>query len=721
MARRRFWTRPTLLAASGAALAVAVVVTVLTFTLPGFLSRDYDAKSLASLRKQAVRTRQEFAEILASLEARKSRFAGKSLPADAAAFFPLFREAGLDTENEGLALSNGDGFIEVWYGNVLSLADQIGRDDIPILRGAKGSVLIRSKASVFVVALQPLGEAGGRMLVHFTRLAFLPRVRSTYIREFHALRPGPRAEFDIDYWDFREDVEGFEKFFARHKDEFTGQPRQENEIQTLFFPLRNESGSIVATATLASPSLTSRLTVAREDLHLVLLLALLAAGLAALAFLWSSPGFRRGGDVLSGAVGAALLVGLRVAALPLGQLERVQSLRLFQPAVAGFVSWRGLTQSPADILLTALALLGLAACLSAMRPRETAGAGRPAAGPLERARRRRRRGPRGRRSARMSEIVRRFVFNSNLSLLRWDFDVPRMVLQLGLFVVLGAFLLALAVVFRTILRDPRRILLFGLSTALGAAAAILAGKGPSILLAIISAALMAWVFAAAAVPGLARRREIGLAGLVLAALWLSRSVDDLSFARTHRLLETTVAHTVLTQETWGNFLIEETLPGLDRNERQIVAFFKDPQDREFAHALWERSPVAKSNWYSSLELRDAEGNTLSRFSLNVPKVLGGPPELEPAEDWTIVPYGLTFIGKQKDYLIGYKDYAEEGVRLGRVVLYVSLDPEMLPFLYSANPYFEVLRTDSLPSLRAARLRLRHLRPRGPLALQSRAS
>jgi len=698
MARRRFWTRPTLLAAGGAALAVAVVVSVLTFTLPGFLSRDYDAKSLASLRKQAARTRQEFARILASLEARKSRFAGKSLPADPAAFFPLFREAGLDTENEGLALSNGDGFIEVWYGNVLSLADQIGRQDMPALKSAKGSVLIRSKASVFVVALQPLGEAGGRTLVHFTRLAFLPRVRSTYIREFHALRPGLRAELDIDYWDFREDVEGFEKFFARHKDEFTGQPRQENEIQTLFFPLRNETGSIVATVTLASPSLTSRLTVTREDLHLVLLLALLAAGLAALAFLWSSPDFRRGGDVLSGAVGAALLVGLRIAALPLGQLERVQSLRLFQPAVAGFASWRGLTQSPADILLTALTLLGLAVCLSVCVPvRRTGPEARPpvllsalaavAAAGLSAV------ALRG-----MFEIVRRFVFNSNLSLLRWDFDIPRMALQLGLFVVLGAFLLALAVVFRTILRDPRGNLLFGLSTALGAAAAILAGKGPSILLAIISAALMAWAFAAAAVPGLARRREIGLAGLVLSALWLSRSVDDLSFARTHRLLETTVAHTVLTQETWGNFLIEETLPGLDRNERQIVAFFKDPQDREFAHALWERSPVAKSNWYSSLELRDAEGNTLSRFSLNVPKVLGGPPELEPAEYWTIVPYGLTFIGKQKDYLIGYKDYTEDGVRLGRIVIYVSLDPEMLPFLYSANPYFEVLRTDSLPSL-----------------------
>jgi signal transduction histidine kinase len=698
MARRRFWSRPTLLAVSGAAVAVVIVVGALSLTLPGFLSRDYDARSLASLRKQADGTRQGFSTILAVLESRKSRFAGRALPDDVAAFFPLFREAGLDTANEGIALSNGDGIIEAWYGNVLSLADQIGREDIPALKASGGSVLVRSKASVYIVALQPL-EAGGRMLAHFARLAFIPQVRSSYIREFHALRRVLRADFDIDYWDFREDVEGFAKFFARHQDEFTGQPRQKNEIQTLFFPLRNETGRIVATVTLASPSLTSKLTVTREDLRLILLVALLIAGISALAFLWSSPGFRRGVEPLSGAAGALLLVGLRIAAFPLGQLERVQSLRLFDPAVAGFASWRGLTQSPGDFLLTALTVLGLAACLAVcargLRQSDesrlsvlrsilisAAAAGLAAAAVLA-----------------LHEIVRRVVFNSNLSLLRWDLDPPRLALQLGLLMFLVASLLALAVVFRLAFQGSRKDLLSGLSGALGAAAAILVGKSPSILLLGLSAALIAWLFAVAVVPGLSRRREVWFAGLVLAALWLSRSVDGLSVARTHRLLETTVAHTILTQETWGKFLIEESLPGLDRSERQIVAFFKDPRDGdEFAHALWERTPVAKSNWYSSLELRDAEGSTLSRFSLNVPKVLGGPPELGPAEDWTIAPYALAFIGKQKEYLIGYKDYAENGVRLGRVVLYVSLDPEMLPFLYSANPYFEVLRTDSLPSL-----------------------
>ncbi len=162
------------------------------------------------------------------MEARKSRYAREGPPRRPGGALPAVPGSGLDTENEGVALSNGDGFIEAWYGNVLSLADQIDREDLPRLNESGGTVLVISKATVYAVALQPLGD-GSRMIAHFARLAFIPQFRSSYIREFHALRPVLSTEFDIDYWDFREDVEGFEKFFARHEDEFTGQPRQKNE------------------------------------------------------------------------------------------------------------------------------------------------------------------------------------------------------------------------------------------------------------------------------------------------------------------------------------------------------------------------------------------------------------------------------------------------------------------------------------------------------------
>jgi signal transduction histidine kinase len=697
MRRRRFWTRDTLLAGSGAAVVLSLVIVALSLALPRFLSREYDAKSLVSLRKEAQGTRQRFASLVAALEAREARFDRTSPAASAEDFFALFRESGLDPVTEGVALINKDDLLEVWFGNVLSLIDQVEREDIEARKRDGSSFLIRSKASVYLVALQPLGE-NGPALAHFMRLAFIPQIESSYIHESHALGPAFRADYDIDYWDFREDVEGFEKFFRRHDDEFPGQPRQKNEIQTLFFPLRNEKGRIMATVTLASPSLTSKLSRVREDLRLVLLLVLLAGGLSALAFVWSSPDFRRGRDLPSALLGAALLVSLRLVALPLGNLEIVQSLRCFKPSVAGFTSWGGLTQSPADILLTSFLALGLAATLAVygLKPAREKTARVP--GSLAAARLVLAAGLAATGIFVAKRLFHDVVFNSNLSLLRWDLDLPRLGLQLGLFIFLVALLLVLAVAFRMAGRDARVARLAAVAVGPAAAAGALFGADGSLLLAVASAALAGWLFVVVAWPGAFRRREVWFVGLALTAFWMSLSLDSLTAGRTRQLLETTVAHTILTQETWGNFLIEESFPGLDRNERQIISFFKDPEDPDFAHALWEKSPVAKSNWYSSLEVRDAEGNTLSRFSLNVPKVLGGPPELEPAEGWTIVPYSLTFIGKEKAFLLGYKDYYDGDVRLGRVILYVSLDPEMLPFLYSANPYFEVLRTDSLPSL-----------------------
>lgn len=698
MTARPFWSRRTLLVAAGAALLAALLAGALSLLLPGILSRDFDARSLASLRKQAVRTRREFAGLMAALSARKARFAGATLPAESADLDGLFRAAVPDPENDGIALTGDDGSLEAWYGNVLSPENQWDPEALEGHGRDGGTVLVRNKATVYLVALQPL-EGGGR-LFHFARLAFSPPVRSSYIREYKALRPAPPFELAVDYWDFRDDIQGYEEFFARHGDEFPSQSRQKNEIQTLYFPLRNEVGRIAATVTLASPSLTSRLSAAREDLGLILFLALLGAAGLALAYVLSGPRFRRRRDVLTAALGAALLVGMRLLALPLGRLERLQSLALFQPATAGFASWAGLTGSPIDIFLTALTALGLAALAAAVvfpRTREPASPRSAALALL---------GPLAAAAAAagaglvLREFVRRVVFNSDLSILRWDFDLSRLALQLGLFAGLVAVLAALAAVFRLAGREPRGRPFAGAAAALAAAGAAFAVRPPAgPFLAVVGAALAAGVFAAAVVPGLGRRREVRIAGLILAALWLARSIDGLSVLHTRLLLETTVAHTVRSQANWAKFLIEESLPVLDGSEARLVAYLKDPRDKgTLARELWEGTPVARSNWYSSLEVRDAEGELYSRFSLNVPKFLGGAPDLPLSSGWAIAPYSQAFIGREKDFLVGYKDLTENGAPIGRVLLYVSLDPEMLPFLYSANPYFEVLRADSLPSL-----------------------
>jgi signal transduction histidine kinase len=689
--------RKVLLGGCAAAVLLALIVGLLSLALPPLLSKDYDRRSMESLRSQAEAVRTGFGRILARLEARKARFANAPVPAGPEAYFALFKTSGLDPAQEGIALTTGDGNPVIWYGNVLSLIDIIPADAFKDLKGRAAAFLVRSKSSVQLITLQPRGDDGS-LLAHFRLLAFIPQFRSSYVLESHALGPAFRTDFDIDYWDYGQDVSGFEKLFARHPEGFAGEPRQENGIQTLFFPLRSEAQRIVATVTLSSPSLTSKLTNVREGLWLVLLLLLAAAGLLALIVLWTSPDLLEARLPWPGLLIAFLSAGLRLLALPLSRLGKVQSLPVFSPTVAGFRSPLGLTQSPADMMMTALFVFALASCLMVYArplfrsPRLKAGrsisvvlaigSGALAAGGL----------------ALFLKVLRQVVFNSNLSLLRWSFTASFLFLHLGLLLLLAALLLFLALAFRLAwlgeMGRPASIVL----TALTAGAVVYFAGGRTPLLVLFSMALLAWVYAAAAAPGLLQRREVFILGLLLAAAWASFSLDSLTSERTRALMETTLKRSILSQESWGGFLMEESFPDLDRNQRSILSYFKNPADPNFAHALWQKSPVAKSNWYSSLELRDPEGNSLSWFSLNVPKYYITPPELEHSETWTIVRQALSFIGKEKEFLIGYKDWSDGTHYLGRLILYVSLDPEMLPFLYSANPYFEILRTDPMPSL-----------------------
>ncbi|MCK7476537.1 MAG: hypothetical protein M0C28_02375 [Candidatus Moduliflexus flocculans] len=246
---------------------------------------------------------------------------------------------------------------------------------------------------------------------------------------------------------------------------------------------------------------------------------------------------------------------------------------------------------------------------------------------------------------------------------------------------------------------PGQIFHAVLAGVLGAAAAVLAGRSPSLPLLGLSAALLGWTRRRRRRPrplaptrSLVRRPRPGLA---LAVPRRRRPLDrpDPPPARNDRRPRRPDPGDLGQLPHRGIAARARPQPGTDRRLLQ-----GSPGPRARPHALAEdaRSRNRTGTRASRSATPKAARSAVSRSTS--PGDLGRPPDLGPAEDWTIVPYPLTFIGMEKEFLIGYRDYSENGVPLGRVVLYVSIDPEMLPFLYSANPYFEVLRTDSLPSL-----------------------
>jgi hypothetical protein len=226
-------------------LALSLAFLSLSILLPWLLAGRNAQKSLDRLRHQAQLIREEFAAIETGLQARQKSLAVSSFPYDKDKIFALFKGQEIDPDLEGLAYYDEDGSLAVWLGNVIEFRP-------PLL---DKPLLVRSRASSFLVTCARIRQS--EQIVFFRLLAFRPQLQAPFLSEYQFLDRNSWKNGHVDYWDFREDVSGFEQIFARHNDEYRGEPRQDSETQQIFFPLRNERSEIVATVNLTAPPLRS--------------------------------------------------------------------------------------------------------------------------------------------------------------------------------------------------------------------------------------------------------------------------------------------------------------------------------------------------------------------------------------------------------------------------------------------------------------------------------
>jgi signal transduction histidine kinase len=550
------------------------------------------------------------------------------------------------------------------------------------------SVLVRNRAYSYLVISARVRQS--EQVVLFRLLAFRPQLRAPYLSEYQFLKGG-----HVDYWDFRDDVSGFEQIFARHEDEYRGEPRLDSEAQQIFFPLRNEQAEIVATVNLTSPSLRSIHSRLRENmillftLTLVLCLVLLVIGLIQ-AYL-SSPRRRAGAVSLL----VLVLASLRVAFVPLSRLERVQSLRVFSPAQSGFFSIGRLTQSPADILLSTLFLFLIIGALTMFA--------------WDHVRDKMRRLPLAAvwtfdtllvgaalfLAVIYNGFVSRLVANSNLNLLRFSGDLSFLFLHLGLVF----FLLSCGCVFFLSARLVRRLSpRWWVALPPPGIFLLVPGSRSDILLKTAAIAILVLGSLLAAPLLSSKRRGFLFALIFLAALLNSVELHFHSSARLDSLVQNFLRNTILAQEDWADFIILQSLPEIEKRKPFIISFLRNPDPSPLAQSLWESTLAAKFNWYSILEVLDAEGGVLSRFSLNISQLYQPEIELPLSPTWKVSRVNVPSLGKEREFILAYKDWYSEDQYLGRMTFSLAIDPEMLPFLYSANPYFELLKVSLLPSL-----------------------
>ncbi len=693
--RRRQWT-----AAAGLAAAAAFLFGASFLHWPFFPS-DQPDRSLRRLRDTAARIKDEFSALSRRQDDLLARLSARAVPADAKGQFERLQSLNLDGDIEGAAFADEMGHPILWLGNALDLKDVTA---VPLAAGtAAHQRLIRFKASAYLVGLRRLD--GGGFAAVYRLLAFTPPLKSPYLAEYRFLSRKFPASVDLNFYDFRDPMDDLERFFLRNKDEFIGQEQPRGRIQQIFFPLRDDTLRIDATVKLSSPARDSVLRAREDSFRLTAYLLFLAAlVLTAIRILILTGGLQRASTAAwTGFL--AVLAAFRLVLIPLGRLESVGNLSIFSPAWAGFRSVLNLTRSPAEFFATALVFFLLIMSV-AVRLRSLPVV--PDTG----------RRPLGRRLGLVASFAAsaaayplfhaltvHLVHHSNINLLDFIPQPSFVLLQMGLLLIWLAAVMLQVLAFRRarLERVSFFVPLFILAVLeIAAFAAFGRSTAGFFVLQALAIGSLAW---ATGLRRIQRRQACILAAILVQAIFLYASQATATAARSKVLASSFLRNNVQSLESWARFLLDESFPVLDRNAKSVAAFLRRPESsRNLARELWNETLLAKFNWYSSLEIMTPEGGILSRFSLNIPKIFRPAAEPSSSGKWSISRVTVPFMGKEREFLVAVKDWPENGDSSGRIVLTLSLDPEMLSFLYSANPYFELLRVNTIPSLNAFDLR-----------------
>jgi signal transduction histidine kinase len=679
-------------------MLLSAVFLALSFALPAFTSSDNFESSLRQLRHQAQAVKNEFENLISGINQNQELLASSPFPQEKNEIFNLFKNLNLDTEKEGVAYYNKEGDLILWLGNVVDLQTLLPIDRKKTLnKQYNSSLLIQNKASRYLVSIRKINQ--DVYIALYRLLAFIPEFKTPYLKEYHFLSSHLLRNCNIDYWNHREDVSGFEEIFSKYKDEYIGEPRRRDEIQTIFFPLRNEENRIVATVTLNSPSLSSKLTERKENIQLILYLTLGISLLFFLIYLIKSPLFRDKQKPLVGLLVILTLVGLRLILFPLSNLEKIQSLPFFSPSSASFLSFWNLTKSPADIFLTSLFLFLIIGCLFYyFRSR------------LENKKRKLSPLP----SVLLifiliffsilliflfQEIIFRLVLHSNINLLHFPFDLSFFLLHLSILLLFSVFFLVILITAKAVSLFSPNLTLPIIAFSIGFAGYLLLfGQRSFPLLYILQALVLLLILSLAFFPEAIKRKEVLFCTFFMCIFFIYTSLHYSSSLRNQSLIQNSLQNIIKSQKQWGTFLLNQSLESIDTERDLIISFLETSRPVDLAHSIWQDTLIAKFNWYSSFEILTPDGEILSRFSLNVPELYRPDFELSQSRDWMLSRQTIPFMGKEKDFLLGYKDWFEEEKYVGRAILYLSMDYDMLPFLYSANPYFELIRATSIPSL-----------------------
>jgi signal transduction histidine kinase len=561
-----------------------------------------------------------------------------------------------------------------------------------------------------LVASSPLDRVAGFVSVEVP-LAADRRLENRYLRDFDALSSLAGKTVETRFPSSTGEAEAMALSFETAGDPFWS---MDGDAARIHFRLPHPDGSALGAGTIAIETVEAARLEHRRRLSLISAVVLaLGAAAALLLVAAKSPA----SAWLLPAIWGLRLV-LRIADVPMGL-----GVDLDNPAHYASSLLFGLARSPADLLVTALALLAscriLAGALDrpAERERDAFRLGGALAAPA---------------SLLLFILVEQAVedawVNSNLALSEVSFsavDLPRLTVQLALLLMFAsaAWLSYLALsrssegLARSLARDAVVVLLFWIVLReMGSQDLVLLSVAPLVLIElVVRGRKRARAFFAR------RRLHVRLpASLLFSAVGVVAFYPSLAYfesATVKSFIETTVAPVVLNHRRARTTTMIETARTIDRMFEEGI--LGDLGREDLAFRIWVSTDLAVSSLSSAVEVVDPQRRIVSRFALSFPAVS---PETDVApEAWIPQERSLPGDSSHPGFVTARRSFEGPDGARWEIRVRLAADWRNLPFIATADPYLHLFRSTAAETPRRfphQELELIVFSPEGDMVFQS---
>jgi len=652
-------------------LLLSTINLILYFNLPNALNPYFQKKSLLDLKENAQKITKKWKNLLNKTVRLKEKINNINLESERE-IFDFLKKLNIDKKYEGISFINSRKEMVFWSGKVGILESEIF--NLP-----ESCFIIKKNAKSFLVFIFKIKEG---YLAFFRILSFYPQIKILHLRKYNFFEE--IENLHIQFFSYKEKNKELDKFFRERKDVYLSKQFHAGEKWSLSFPLRGPNKNLLAVVTLNSLPLEFYYLQLKNKLLFLLfliLIFLLTCLLLLLIFSYKKSFGLKGFFLITGII--LNLTIIRITLFIISNFHQINKFIQKENFLLKFFS------SNMDVLFTSLYLSAIFyLALHFLKNKLNL------------------------KSYLTNSLLNSILFSlpsvffllffnqfvkttikiSDLNLENFSLSFTHLISYFSFIILI--IIISYSIILMSELISSKIHIAIHIILVIFLLLIIYITKVLSFPLLTYSIFYILIIYSYTIQKF--EKKKASIIGLTILTLVVYLSIHFHTTEKKQKIVSNILLPRIISVEKKAEFILKQSIIDMEKEKKLIIEYFKNPYKQNFSFYLWKNSPLSKCNWNSAIEIWNKDGKEISKFSFNMPFYYLSEYILPISTNWIITTQEMHFLGKKKKLLIGYKDWFESKIYLGKLLIYLSIDYDMLPFPFVKNPYSELLKAFSYP-------------------------